>query len=101
MAKRTTKKGLLSQKKKQTNKLYTRPSHFLYVSCPFLHDYEVKMPKFEFYGQRKQATMKFLFLSLNLDMVPWSSTSGGFAYICQSKWVGIITIKTERAKMHF
>ena len=40
MAKRTTKKGLLSQKKnKQTNKLYTRPSHFLYISCPFLHDH--------------------------------------------------------------
>ena len=29
--------------------------------CPFLHDYDVKMPNFTFYGVRKQATMKFSF----------------------------------------
>ena len=34
---------------------------FLYISFPFLHDYDVKMPKFTFYGGRKQATMKFYF----------------------------------------
>ena len=34
---------------------------FLYISFPFLHDYDVKMPKFTFYGRRKQATMKFYF----------------------------------------
>ena len=34
---------------------------FLYLSFPFLHDYDVKMPKFTFYGGRKQATMKFYF----------------------------------------
>ena len=33
----------------------------LYLSFPFLHDYDVKMPKFTFYGGRKQATMKFYF----------------------------------------
>ena len=38
---------------------------------------------------------------LNLDMVPRNSIPGGFAYIWQSKWVGIITIKTERTKIHF
>ena len=27
--------------------------------CPFLHDYDVKMPKVAFYGGRKQATTKF------------------------------------------
>ena len=27
---------------------------------------------------------------MNLDMVPWNLTSGAFAYIWQSKWVGII-----------
>ena len=36
-----------------------------------------------------------------LDMVPRSSTPGGFAYIWQSKWVGIISIKTERTQIHF
>ena len=28
---------------------------FLYISFPFLHDYNVKMPNFAFYGERKQA----------------------------------------------
>ena len=27
--------------------------------CPFLLDYDVKMPNFVFYGGRKQATTKF------------------------------------------
>ena len=31
--------------------------------CPFLHDYDVKMPNFAFYRVRKQATTKFRFLS--------------------------------------
>ena len=31
---------------------------FLYICLPFLHDYDVKMPNFAFYGERKQATMK-------------------------------------------
>ena len=32
---------------------------------------------------------------------PWNSPSGGFAYIWQSKWVGIIAIKTEGTQIHF
>ena len=31
---------------------------FLYISFPFLHDYDVKMPNFVFYGGCKQATTK-------------------------------------------
>ena len=38
---------------------------------------------------------------LILDMVPWKSASRRFAYICQSKWVGIIVIKTERREFNF
>ena len=34
-------------------------------------------------------------------MVPRNSTPGGFAYILQSKWVGIIAIKTARTQIHF
>ena len=34
---------------------------FLYISLLFLHDYDVKMPNFAFYGGRKQATMTFYF----------------------------------------
>ena len=44
---------------------------------------------------------EILFLFLSLGMVPWNSTSGGFAYIWQSKWVGIIAIKTEGTQIHF
>ena len=29
---------------------------FLYIPFPFLHDYDVKMPNFAFYGGRRQAT---------------------------------------------
>ena len=49
----------------------------LYISCPFLHDYDVKMPNFA------------------------NSTPGGFTYIWQSKWVGIVAIKTEGTPVHF
>ena len=51
--------------------------------CPFLHDNDVNMANFEFYGGRKQATTKFYFsyCLLYLDMVPRNSTPGGFASI--------------------
>ena len=34
---------------------------FLCISLPLLHDYDVKMPNFTFYGGRKQTTRKFSF----------------------------------------
>jgi len=34
---------------------------FLYISLPSLHDYDVKMPTFTIYGERKQATTNFPF----------------------------------------
>ena len=36
---------------------------FLYISLPFLHDYDVRRPNFVFHGERKQATTKFISLS--------------------------------------
>ena len=46
---------------KQNNN-FPRASHFFsYIFFPFLHDYDVKMPNFAFYGERKQATTKFNF----------------------------------------
>ena len=32
--------------------------------CPFWHDYDVNMPNLAFYGGRKQATMKFISLTV-------------------------------------
>ena len=34
---------------------------FLYICLPLLHDCDVKMPSFTFYGGRKQATTNFSF----------------------------------------
>ena len=41
----------------------------LYISWPSLHDYDVKIPSFTFYGERKQATTNFFFLFLNMSAV--------------------------------
>ena len=30
-----------------------------YISMPFMHNYDLKMPNFAFYGERKQATTNF------------------------------------------
>ena len=46
--------------KKPSNN-FARASHFLYISLPFLHEYNVKMPNFAFPGEHKQATTKFYF----------------------------------------
>ena len=35
------------------------PHTFLYISFPFLLDYDLKMPNIAFYGERKRATPKF------------------------------------------
>ena len=45
--------------------------------------------------------VNILFLFLYLDMAPRNSPPGGFAYIWQSKRIGIIAMKTERTQIHF
>ena len=57
-ATRTSRKaiGLLSK----TTSLHVHRD-FLYISLPLLHDHDVKMPSFTFYGGRKQATANFSF----------------------------------------
>ena len=74
---------------------------FFYISLPFLHDYDMKMPNFAFYGGRKQATTKVYF-----SFWIWMQFTGiqfqdGSPTFWQSKWVGIIAIKTERTQIHF
>ena len=52
------------QKKKPTgliSKTTTLQVHHALLYISFLHDYDVKMPNFAFYGVRKQATTKFCF----------------------------------------
>ena len=50
----------------------------LYISLASLHDYEVRMPNFTFYIGSTQATTKFPFSFLNLNMVLRNSTLGRF-----------------------
>ena len=47
--------------KQAKQQLCTCITLFLYISLPPLHDYDVKMPNYSFYGGRKQATRKFTF----------------------------------------
>ena len=55
---------------------------FLYISLPFLHYYDVKMPNFLFYAWGTQTRNdEILPRFLNLNMVSWNSNSGGFVYI--------------------
>ena len=44
----------------KTTTLYVHHA-FLYISLPFLRDYDVKIPNFVFYGERKQAMTKLYF----------------------------------------
>ena len=74
---------------------------FLYISFPFLHDYDVKMPYFAFIEEVNKQQRNFISLSEFGSVVIWNSASGGFAYIWWSKWVGIIAIKTEKTQIHF
>ena len=46
---------------KQKKQLCTCTTPFCTFLCPFLHDHDVKMPNFAFYGERKQATTKCSF----------------------------------------
>ena len=45
---------------RKTTTLHVRHA-FLYISLPSLHDYDVKMPNFKFYGRGKQATTNIFF----------------------------------------
>ena len=75
---------------------------FLYISLPFLQDYDVKMANFAFHGERKQATTEFYFSFWTVDMVPWNQLIQEGSPTCEvSGWVGIIATKTgKNANFH-
>ena len=59
----TTRRKLERKKNRlnKQNKICARAARALYISSPFLHDYDVKIPNFAFYEERKQATNKLYF----------------------------------------
>ena len=65
--------GLLSK----TTSLHVHHA-FLYISLPLLHDYDVKMPSFTFYGGRKTSDDKLFFLFLNLSAVLKNQLQGNW-----------------------
>ena len=60
-------KNVKKKTNKQTNNRFNKQNNFARAlpffvhSLPALHDYDVKMPNFVFYGARKQASTKFCF----------------------------------------
>ena len=86
---------------KQNNNFAQAP-HFFVHFLPVFARLRRENALFRVYGGRKQATTKFYFSfwawiwSLEIQLF-----KGGFAYIWQSKWVGIMAIKTDRMQIHF
>ena len=85
---------------KQNNNLACAPRFFVHFFARFCTTTTWKCLISRFMGDITSDD-KIQFLFLYLDMVPRNSTPGGFANIWQSKWVGIIAIKTERTQIHF
>ena len=100
----TTATATTTEEKQQAwlanQQLFTCFRTFLYISLPsWLDDYEVKMPNFTFYGERKQGTTNFFFLFLNLSAVPKKSTPGKLAHISHFQWIGINATKFEKTRV--
>ena len=92
---------------KKNNRSYRQNNNFARASRFFVHffarfctttTWKCLIPRFM---SDVTSDDKIQFLFLYSDMVPRNSTPGGFAYIWQSKWGGIISIKTERKQIHF
>ena len=91
----------------KNNTFYKQNNNFARASRSFVHFFTrfctTTMWKFlisrfmEYVNKQRRNVVLFL----NLDIVPRNLTPGGFAYIWQSKWFGIIAIKTERTQIHF
>ena len=79
----------------EQNSNFARASRFFAHSLPSLHDYDVKMLNFTFYGGRRQATMIFYFLVDGAKAIYWKllrcfslwtavQTSGNFGFSLKS-----------------
>ena len=88
------------RRQKKTTTLHVHHT-FLYTSLPSLHDYDVKMPTFTIYGERKTSDDEFSFLFLSLSPVPQKSTPRKFAHISHFQWIGINATKFENTRIHF
>ena len=69
---------------------------FLYNSWPSLHEFDMKMPNFMFYGGRKQATTNFSF-----SFWTWMQSPRNFAYIWHFDRIEINARKFEKTRVQF
>ena len=83
------------------NSKFARRSPFLYISLPSLHNYNVKMPNFTFYGGSEQTTMTFFFFSWILINSLLEFNPETFANIWRIERDAIRAIKFEAARIHF
>ena len=75
---------------------------FLYISYPFCTTTTLKYLISRCIEKKKKTSNDEIFFSFWTWI--WSlriQFQGGFAYIWQNKWVGIIPIKTKRTQIHF
>ena len=75
---------------------------FLYIFLPILHDYDVKMPNFTFYGRGTLTSDDEIFFPfLNVSAVPKKSRPGKFAYIRHFQRIGMNATKFQKTLIHF
>ena len=69
---RNDKENVTNNRFNKQNNNFARASHLfvLYISLPFLHYWDVKMPNFAYYGEFKQATTKWYFSISELGYGP-------------------------------
>ena len=73
----------------------------LYIFLPSMHDFEVKLSNFTFYGGRQTGDVQLSFLFLNLEMALRSSTTGRSSPMFdKEREVVIITLKCG-TRSHF
>ena len=58
-----------------------RKANLPHYTWPPMHDFEVKLPNFTFYGGRQTGDVELSFLFLTLEMALRSSTTEEFSYV--------------------
>ena len=102
------RRGRLTRTSKNNYRFYKQNNNFARTSGLFVHFFArfcttttwkcLISHVLEWVNKQRRSFISF---SEPLDTVPRNSTLGESAYTWQSKWVGIIAIKTERTQIHF
>ena len=98
------------QRERQKNEMFNKQNHnfctYITLSCTFLScfcttsTWKCLISRFK-EDVNKQRRNLISLPELEYGHFSWNSTLGGFAYIWQSKWVGIIAVKTKRTQIYF